>query len=79
LSGETLYRFEMWATSRPIDPYYVTNWDRKQKVTVVAPDRHSAYAAAATALGNAGERRHWVFRVVSVTDHRIPVESGEAR
>lgn len=70
------FRFEMWATDRPDDPYYVTNWDRRKKITVVAPDRAAAMRAADTALGAAGEHRHWVFKVLSVTDHRIPVEES---
>lgn len=79
----TEFRFEMWATTRPDDPYYVTNWDRRitnwdrrTKITVVAVDKPAAIRAADTALGSAGQHRHWVFEVLSVTDHRIPVEDA---
>lgn len=68
-----LFRFEMWATHRPDDAYYHTNWDRKQKVTVVAANRQEAFNVADAALGNAGRGRLWVFRILSITDHRIPV------
>lgn len=69
------FRFEMWATHRPADSYYVTNWDRKKKVTVVATDKQAAINKADAALGSAGQHRYWVFRVISVTDHRIPEET----
>lgn len=68
------FRFEMWATHRPDDAYYVTNWDRKKKITVVAPTKQDAIDKARVALGSAGHHRYWTFRVTSVTDHRIPME-----
>lgn len=69
-----LFRYEMWATHRPTDPYYVTNWDRKQKIVVVAATKQEAINAADKALGSAGAHRYWVFHVISVTDHRIATE-----
>lgn len=66
------FRYELWATTRPDDTYYVTNWDRKQKITVVASTKQEAINAAAAALGEAGSRRHWVFSTISLTDARLP-------
>lgn len=66
------FRYEMWAVARPDDPYYYTNWDGKEKITVIATDRQAAFKLAAAALGEPQRHYHWTFRVVSVTDHRIP-------
>ena len=68
------FRFEMWAVIRPDDTYYFTNWDGKEKITVVATDRQAAFKAATAALGQPRRHQHWTFKVLSVTDHRIPVE-----
>jgi hypothetical protein len=31
---------------------------------------------ADAAMGNAGDHRHWVFRLISVRDVRIPAEAS---
>lgn len=72
------FRFEMWAVIRPDDAYYYTNWDRREKITVVATDRQAAFKAARAALGEPRRHQHWTFKVISVTDHRIP-ETTDAR
>lgn len=66
------FRFKMWATTRHYDPYYYTNWDGKRKITVVATDQQTALTSAKVALGDPGRDHHWVFKTVSITDHRIP-------
>lgn len=66
------FRFEMWAATRPDDRFSSTNWDRKRKVTMVGRSRQDAFDLAKVALGDPGAHRHWVFQVVSITDHRIP-------
>ena len=66
-----LYRFEMWAAARPDDPYYVTNWDGRQRITIVARTKQEAIDAADALLGAAGRDHYWTFSVISVTDHRI--------
>jgi hypothetical protein len=68
------FRFEMWAVSRPNDRYFHTNWDGKRKITVIATDQQAAFNLADAALGNAGPHRYWTFKVISITDHRIPVQ-----
>lgn len=68
------FRFEMWAVIRPDDLYFYTNWDGKEKITVVATDRQAAFNLAATVLGEPHPMRHqhWTFKVISITDQRIP-------
>ncbi|WP_336790412.1 hypothetical protein [Gordonia malaquae] len=76
MTDEPQFRFDMWATTRPDDPYYYTNWDNKDRITVVAATKQEAMRQAQTALGPAGRRRHWVFQTISVIDHRIPIQDG---
>jgi hypothetical protein len=68
--------YTFWTVSRPDDPYYVTNWDRKSRIEVVADTREQAMTLADAAMGNAGDHRHWVFRLISVRDVRIPAEAS---
>lgn len=67
-----LFRFEFHAVTRSDDSYYHTNWDNKVPITVVAKNKGEAMRAAEVALGAPRRGRHWAFRAVSVTDHRIP-------
>ena len=65
------FAFEMRYTDRPNDPYYVTNWDRGATITVVADTQQAAINQADKALGYAGRHRHWVFKVLTITDARL--------
>lgn len=78
MSTEPEYRFELWAVTRPDDPYYYTNWGGKTPITVIALDQQAAFKRAKAVLGEARDH-HWVFKVRSVTDHRIPQEAPDAR
>jgi hypothetical protein len=75
MSNEAEFRFEMWAVTRPDDAYYYTNWDNKTPITVVATNEQAAFKSAKGALGEAPRHHYWVFRVLNVTDHRIPEEA----
>jgi hypothetical protein len=70
-----LFRFSMWAVARRDDPYYYTNWDGKQQITVLARTKQEAINLADAALGGKpGRYHHWTFKIREVTDSRIPGE-----
>jgi hypothetical protein len=70
-----LYRFSLWATTRPDDHgYSMTNWDYKESITVLASNREEAYRKAEAALGQPPRGRLRVFKVRDIVDHRIQEE-----
>jgi ribosomal protein L20A (L18A) len=59
-------RFKYVVVDRPDDAYYVTNWDRKTPVEVVAENREAALEQVWVLMGAAPRHRHWVARLLSV-------------
>jgi NADPH-dependent glutamate synthase beta subunit-like oxidoreductase len=69
-------RFKYVVVDRPDDAYYVTNWDRKTPVEVVAENREAALEQVWALMGAAPDHRHWVARLLSVEAALQPKEGG---
>lgn len=70
--------FTFSAVSANNDPYYVVDWNKAVPVEVVAASREEGMRKAETALGSAGNYRHWRYRLRSVRDALVPVEESSS-
>ena len=71
-----MFVFSMIYVAARDDPYFHTRWDLAKPIEIVAATKQDAINKADTALGDAGPRAHWVFRVKSIRDTLIPANGG---
>lgn len=63
-----MFEFTMRAVHRDRDPYYYTNWDNAQRMTVRGDTKQEAINKADAMLGPAPRGRYWVFQVDDIKE-----------
>lgn len=71
-----LFRFSFKAAQADREGYYYTDWSKATPITVVAANKQDAMNLAESALGPPRRGRYWLYRLKTVTDHRIPEEAN---
>lgn len=59
--SDTLFRFSMRAAVADSSGYYVTRWDRAQRMTVIGSTQDEAVSRASKMLGKPDRGRCWTF------------------
>lgn len=59
--GDPQFRFSIRAAKRDPEGYYVTRWDRAEKITVIGATQDEAMDKATAMLGDPGWKYRWVF------------------
>lgn len=68
MSDERQFDFQMGVVDRDASGDAAVRWDRAVPLTVRAPDRAAAFAAAWAMLGEAPRHRTWTARINSIAE-----------